>query len=759
MKENPQNSPTEKKGLQILLPLFPVEGTLINSLVAVQKKAETVYYFNGSMPIFMHNEKDSDSFRYVTSQLIANGVCKQKDIVNCFGVSLVSVKRWVKRYRESKELADFTSKKKRPLNSKLTEEIITQIQIKYSQGNSLQEIAEELSVKINTIQKAIQQKRLTLIEPDFVEETRLVQTKSARVVIDDNTGMGKACSNATERIQASFGATTATTKFDEQTDLSCAGVLLSLPALLSNGLLNHSKDFKLENVYYTEEMIFICLAFLSLLRVQNINQASSIPCGELGRVMGLDRIPEVKTLRRRIVCFSAKGNVEDWSRKLSESWMAANTDLAGVLYIDGHVNLYYGHATTMPKRFVSRLRLCMSGSTDYWVNDKTGQPFFVINEVINSGMTAQIKTSILPRLEKEVPNQPSEEQLLQNPRLHRFMIVCDRECYSAEFFDYLWQKRVAICTYNKNVKTKWAEEDFIEYKNVQEDGTVEKLKLAEKEITLAFVSEKNPKEIKCREIRKLSASGHQTSIITTNWILDILSVGLYMFARWCQENFFKYMTDNFDIDGLVSYSMEKVSDTKMLVNPAYKQIERQLRSLNGKLSKQKILFTNTTLKIETEKGKKLSKAIAKKAEIYQEIEVLESQITIVKNNKKEVDRKITFASLPPEEKFNSVINVRKQFMDNIKMIDYRSETAMYNLIKHQLGPHHQDEGRKLLQQVYSSDADIIPDYSNKTLTVKLHNFNNKKEDRVVQYLCEKLNETETAYPGTDLRIIYKLVSS
>ncbi len=84
---------------------------------------------------------------------------------------------------------------------------------------------------------------------------------------------------------------------------------------------------------------------------------------------------------------------------------------------------------------------------------------------------------------------------------------------------------------------------------------------------------------------------------------------------------------------------------------------------------------------------------------------------------------------------------------------------MYNLIKPQLGQHHQDEGRKLLQQVYSSDADIIPDYSNKTLTVKLHNFNNKKEDRVVQHLCEKLNETETEYPGTDLRIIYKLVSS
>lgn len=114
MEENPPKTPNRKKGLQILLPLFPIEATLINHLIAVQKKEETVYYFNGSMPIFMHNENDIDSFRYITSQLIANGVCKQKDIVNCFGVSLVSVKRWVKRYRESKELGDFTSKKKGP---------------------------------------------------------------------------------------------------------------------------------------------------------------------------------------------------------------------------------------------------------------------------------------------------------------------------------------------------------------------------------------------------------------------------------------------------------------------------------------------------------------------------------------------------------------------------------------------------------------------------------------------------------------------
>ncbi|HYH15663.1 MAG TPA: hypothetical protein VD794_10610, partial [Flavisolibacter sp.] len=555
----------------------------------------------------------------------------------------------------------------------------------------------------------------------------------------------------------SLTGTPATIKFNEQIDLSCAGVLLSLPALLSNGLLTHSKDFKLDNVYYSEEMIFLCLAFLSLLRVENINQATTIPCGELGRVLGLDRIPEVKTLRERIARFTEKGNVQQWSEKLSQGWMSANAGLAGVLYIDGHVNLYYGHATNMPKRFTSRLRLCMSGSTDYWVNDKTGQPFFVVSEAINSGMIEQIKTSILPRLEKEVPNQPTTEELLQDPQLHNFMIVCDRECYSVDFFHYLWEKRVAICTYNKNVKDKWPEQDFIEYEMIQEDGTTEKIKLSEKKITLKNNDKENPKEVTCREIRKLSKSGHQTSILTTNWVLGIVAIGFYMFARWCQENFFQYMMENFDIDGLVSYTKETISDTKLLVNPEYRQLESELKSLNGKLSKQKTLFANITLKEETETGKKLERSIAKKAEMHQEIKRLEAQIITTKDKKKNVDRKITFASLPPTEKFTNAINVRKHFMDNIKMIAYRAETGMYNMIKNQL--RHPDEGRKLLQQIYTSDADIIPDYPNKTLTVKLHNLNYRKDDKVVQYLCEKLNETETEFPGTDLKVIYQLVAS
>jgi len=71
-------APARKIALQVLLPLFPAEATLINRLVGVQMKEGTVYYFNGSMPIFKHVQSDLDGFRYITSQLIINGVCKLK---------------------------------------------------------------------------------------------------------------------------------------------------------------------------------------------------------------------------------------------------------------------------------------------------------------------------------------------------------------------------------------------------------------------------------------------------------------------------------------------------------------------------------------------------------------------------------------------------------------------------------------------------------------------------------------------------------
>jgi len=85
---------------QARLPFFPEDIELINMHIGVQKKSKIVYYFNGMMPVFQHPEDDLSSFRLFTSQLVVNGNVKQVDIVRTFGVSTISVKRWVKKYRE-----------------------------------------------------------------------------------------------------------------------------------------------------------------------------------------------------------------------------------------------------------------------------------------------------------------------------------------------------------------------------------------------------------------------------------------------------------------------------------------------------------------------------------------------------------------------------------------------------------------------------------------------------------------------------------
>jgi len=575
--------------------------------------------------------------------------------------------------------------------------------------------------------------------------------------------MGKACTNTLERVLASKTGENCPINFQTQIDLSQAGVLLALPALLSNGLLLNIDYFKQKSGYYSEMSVFMSLAFLSLLRIKTLAQSGSIPSGELGRALGMDRIPEVKTLRERIAAFSETGKVEQWALDLSHSWMGNQPEMAGIMYIDGHVNVYYGEKTRMPKRFVSRLRLCMSGSTDYYVNDRLGQPFFVVSKEVNSGMIETIKKEIIPQLDKDVPNQPDAIALKSNPLLCRYMTIFDRECSSTLFIAELWQERIAASTYKKYVQDNWDEAEFSDYQEISATGEITKASLAERGVLLDYRTKdpetgKNKKnQIWVREIRKKADSGHQTAIITTNFMLSLTLIGLYMFARWSQENFFKYMIENFGIDTLVSYLKEKVSDTVQLVNPQYRSLEAEQRKLSAKLNVRKTKFATMVLDSQTIEEEKMKKYIIKKTELQEEISSLKTEIEAIKEKKSAVPRKITYAELPETEKFTNAVNDRKHFLDTIKMIAYRAETAMANIIRTDMS--NPDHARMLLKQIYRSDANIKPDYQKNILTVELHRLNTWNDDRVVQNLCEVLNQTETIFPGTKLVIFYKLVSS
>jgi transposase-like protein len=144
---------------QVQLPIFPAGVTHINSEVAFQERDGKVYYFNGHLPVFVHEKRALAAFRFFSTQLVINGNATQAEISRAFGVPLVTVKRYVKLYREGGEAAFFAPAKKRSA-SKLTAQVCQEAQGLLDQGLEVPEVGRQLGILSNTLHKAIRAGRL-----------------------------------------------------------------------------------------------------------------------------------------------------------------------------------------------------------------------------------------------------------------------------------------------------------------------------------------------------------------------------------------------------------------------------------------------------------------------------------------------------------------------------------------------------------------------------------------------------------------------
>jgi hypothetical protein len=368
--------------------------------------------------------------------------------------------------------------------------------------------------------------------------------------------MGRAASNVAGRIAASLGEASAVTpQFQHALDVPCAGVLFALPALLALGLLDTAQESlnPLPKGYYGLDSILLLLALMALARMESLESLRYKAPGEWGKLLGLDRIPEVRTLRIKMNTLCANGKAAKWSADLSEGWMQQNPDQAGVLYVDGHTRVYNGAQSQLPRHYVARQKLCLRATVDFWVNAMDGQPFFAINKVVDPGLVKVIEEDIVPRLASDVPNQPNLEQLDADPLLQRFTLVFDREGYSPDLWSRLKAKRVACLSYNKFPKQDWDVLEFSERSVTLVNGQTTRMQLAERGTCLN-------NGLWAREVRKLSVQGHQTSILSTNYKMELIALALHMFARWSQENFFKYAREHYNLDRLAGYATQEITD-------------------------------------------------------------------------------------------------------------------------------------------------------------------------------------------------------
>lgn len=538
-------------------------------------------------------------------------------------------------------------------------------------------------------------------------------------------------------------------RFDRCLDVPNGGVLLGLPGLLTMGLLRHTdKYFQLPPGYYGLESIFLLLAFMALARLKTIESLRYCSPGEWGKLLGLDRIPEAKTLRRKVKMLTESDQTVQWSGALSRDWMGMFPETTGVLYIDGHVRVYTGSQTELPRHHVARQKLCLRATTDYWVNAMDGQPFFMVNKAVDPGLLTVLEKDIVPRLEEEIPFQPSLFTMEKDRYANRFTLVFDREGYSPDFMVRMWKKRIACLTYRKYPGDDWPATEFHAHKVTLISGHVVEMKLAERGTWLGG-------KLWVREVRKLRKGGQQTSIISTSFTMGLMTIAAAMFARWSQENFFKYMREHYNLDRLLDYSLEDIPESTKVVNPLYREADGDVRRQAALLARKRCECNKIVLcdNIEPEKVVEYE---MKKQGLQEEVADMEKLLEELKICRRKIPRHVLLSDLPPEDQFRQLGMRSKYFIDTIKLIAYRAETAMVNIVRQTMS--RVDDARSLLRSIYDTAADIVPDYDNGKITVRLHHPANRSTAVTINNLCRRLNRTATKFPGTDLQLVYELVS-
>jgi hypothetical protein len=340
------------------------------------------------------------------------------------------------------------------------------------------------------------------------------------------------------------------------------------------------------------------------------------------------------------------------------------------------------------------------------------------------------------------------ERLDNDPLRHRFTLVFDREGYSPDFLQRMKAQRIACLTYHKFPGEDWPEQAFTPSQVCLPSGEVVTMNLAERGTCLS-------NRLWVRELRKLTDRGHQTAILCTDYRGEVAPLAMAMFARWSQENFFKYAREHFALDRLTDYRTEVISDPLRVVNPDYRHLDGKVRSLTGKHTRRLAKFAAMSLD-EPIEPKHVEPFLQRKAVLQEEIENLQRELEALKAKRKETPHHVSVDELPEEARFRRLSTQSKHLIDTIKMIAYRAETAMANSLREHLK--RPDEARRLLRALYTTEADLLPDTEAGTLTVRLHHGANAATNQVIEKLCEELNATETVFPRTNLRLVLKLGS-
>ena len=516
--------------------------------------------------------------------------------------------------------------------------------------------------------------------------------------------------------------------FAHADSLPRAGVLLAVPPLVASGVLSvaHKIYRTIGPAFYGLRTTVVTYILLALLRIPRPETLKEYAPNDLGRIIGLDRLPEVKTLRRKLTRLASRKAGHQFGRDLARRRVEERGRVLGFLYLDGHVRAYHGKHT-IPKGYLTRARLAVPATTDYWVNDQKGEPLFVVTAEANAAMTRML----VPILE-EVRHWIGSRR--------RITLVFDRGGWSPKLFQKLLSMGFDLMTYRKGRVRRIAEKRFI-WRKAKLDGRPIEYRLHDQAVR--FLKAK----LRLRQVTRLTDLGKQTPVITSRWDLRDIVVAYRMFERWRQENFFKYMREEFLIDALSDYQVEPDDPERSVPNPARKALDKELRKARAQLSKIKETYGAVFIDYFEGRTSTTRAFTAAEKKIHQEVQEATDRITELITQQKSLPPRVPLSQAQPDQKLVKLSTERKHLTNVLKLVAYQIESDLVNLIR----PHYaraDDEGRTLIQSALQSTASLEP--IGNELRITLSPLSSPHRSQALAALCETLNNTKTRFPGTDL---------
>ena len=676
--------------------------------------------------------------------LLQCGHAEQTEVARAFGRSTRTVRRLQRRY-ETAGVSGLGRGAGRPMGTAGTPGVwVRTAQALHRDGMSIRSIANHLQVSVGAVSKWLRRmnqpaaatagtESVAKLSKQKASKERPMEEKTAAA--GEATHRGSCDADPTnrqiDRLLARLGQLhDAAPLFASGKRIPRAGVLLAIPALVQTGVFAVAEEVygSIGPAFYGLRTTMLALLLMALLRIRRAEELKEHRPSEVGRLMGLDRAPEVKTLRRKLSRLAQKGKAEAFGKKLARRRVARRGAMMGFLYVDGHIRVYHGRSR-ITSAYVTRMRLALPATTDYWVNDRGGDPLFVVTAEVNTGMV-----KMLPVILQQIRDLVGKR---------RVTVVFDRGGWSPKLFGEMIESGFDILTYRKGKWRRIARSRFAtQTKRIE--GRKISYDLNDKAIRLLG------RKLRLRQVTRLREEKHQTAVVTSRWDLSAVEVAYRMFERWRQENFFKYQREEYAIDALVDYSAEAEDPDRLVPNPARRKVDKQLAKARTELRKLEAMHGKLAQKRRN--ADRLSGRRVKMSRSELKAQLLQAQRRVERLllRRDRLPKQVAVKALEGDPLVR-LSRERKHLTNCIKMVAYQAESDLLALLR----PHYaraDQEGRTLVVSALQNPADVEVNEKKKELRVMLLPLSSAHRTKAIAAICRELDLMKVRFPGSDLRM-------